>query len=335
MLCGRCLVASTELIRKLPNHAQLPSGYGCVAVEDVNDIDALAERLTAIAQDPEPAAAVGRRAREFALEIEQNIDFPQTLERILATATARGTVSNFLADADDDADAIDFDDQFYLTQLVAAALPQHVPEDAKEASIGLDVAQQILVTLEHAIAAGQTRLRPLATAVEIEIAVANAENALGDAADTDESDPLFRLHTQRWAVGEDDCAKLAPVRDSGLKIVEFNFDVAPYLAAPTIEDFPRSPPQRQSHIVVFARRNGKRRDPLLVDQATALILQLSDGRRTTLQIAQLANPGGRKSAIEQSQAWIVALFRRGLIGWRDPPSTRAAIQPLAKAKSRG
>src|SRR5262249_18500700 len=35
LLCGRCLVGSTEVIRKLPNYARLPHGYGCVAIEDV------------------------------------------------------------------------------------------------------------------------------------------------------------------------------------------------------------------------------------------------------------------------------------------------------------
>jgi len=45
LLCGKCLVASTEVLRKLPAYARLPHGYGCVAIPDVNDVDALSERL--------------------------------------------------------------------------------------------------------------------------------------------------------------------------------------------------------------------------------------------------------------------------------------------------
>ncbi|MFZ0839052.1 MAG: glycosyltransferase, partial [Xanthobacteraceae bacterium] len=35
LLCGKCLVGSTELIRKIPNHRCLPHRYGCVAIENV------------------------------------------------------------------------------------------------------------------------------------------------------------------------------------------------------------------------------------------------------------------------------------------------------------
>ena len=49
LLCGTCLVASTEVIRKLPAYGRLPHGYGCVAIEDVNDIIAdLEQALAAI-----------------------------------------------------------------------------------------------------------------------------------------------------------------------------------------------------------------------------------------------------------------------------------------------
>jgi glycosyltransferase involved in cell wall biosynthesis len=51
LLSGTCLVASTEMIRKLPARGRLPDGYGCVAIADVNDIDALAARLAAIVRD--------------------------------------------------------------------------------------------------------------------------------------------------------------------------------------------------------------------------------------------------------------------------------------------
>ena len=35
LLCGRCLLGSTEVIRKLPGHERLPDRYGCIAVKDV------------------------------------------------------------------------------------------------------------------------------------------------------------------------------------------------------------------------------------------------------------------------------------------------------------
>jgi glycosyltransferase involved in cell wall biosynthesis len=51
LTCGRCLVASTEVIRKLPDHLRLPDGYGCVAISDVCHDRA----------GPEPARVRGRK----------------------------------------------------------------------------------------------------------------------------------------------------------------------------------------------------------------------------------------------------------------------------------
>jgi hypothetical protein len=93
LLCGACLVGSTEIIRKLPGSGRLPDGYGCVAIEDVNDIAALSARLAAILKDPAPAAAVGARGRKFALDLQREVHFPQTLERVLAAAAARKPVT--------------------------------------------------------------------------------------------------------------------------------------------------------------------------------------------------------------------------------------------------
>ena len=76
LLCGTCLVGSTEVIRKLPAHGRLPHGYGCVAIEDVNDVDRLSDTLAAIVRHPAPAAAVGARGREFASELQQDVAFP-------------------------------------------------------------------------------------------------------------------------------------------------------------------------------------------------------------------------------------------------------------------
>jgi glycosyltransferase involved in cell wall biosynthesis len=89
LLCGACLVGSTEIIRKLPGSGRLPDGYGCVAIENVNDIAALSARLAAILKDPAPAAAVGARGRKFALDLQREVNFPQTLERVLAAAAER------------------------------------------------------------------------------------------------------------------------------------------------------------------------------------------------------------------------------------------------------
>src|SRR5207244_3862573 len=89
LLCGAILVGSTEVIQKLPGHGRLPHKYGCVAIENVNDIDRLSDRLAEIVRDPGPAVAMGARGRVFALELQREVPFPARLERILEEAAAQ------------------------------------------------------------------------------------------------------------------------------------------------------------------------------------------------------------------------------------------------------
>ena len=76
LLCGSCLVASTEVIRKLPQWERLPHGYGCVAIKDVNDVEELSGKLAAIVREPRLTAAVGARGRRFAQDCQEDAEFP-------------------------------------------------------------------------------------------------------------------------------------------------------------------------------------------------------------------------------------------------------------------
>jgi glycosyltransferase involved in cell wall biosynthesis len=125
LLCGACLVGSTEIIRKLPGSGRLPDGYGCVAIEDVNDIAALSARLAAILKDPAPAAVVGARGRKFALDLQREVGFPETLERVLAAAAGRKPVTRATQGPPDD--------QQHIGDASAAAIKVVIAAAEKEA----------------------------------------------------------------------------------------------------------------------------------------------------------------------------------------------------------
>jgi glycosyltransferase involved in cell wall biosynthesis len=90
LLCGTCLVGATEVIRKLPAYERLPHGYGCIAIEDVNDVEVLSKALAAIVRNPRAATAIGARGRAFALALQRDMMFPQNLERTLEAARRHG-----------------------------------------------------------------------------------------------------------------------------------------------------------------------------------------------------------------------------------------------------
>jgi glycosyltransferase involved in cell wall biosynthesis len=325
LLCGACLVGSTEVIRKLPQWDRLPHGYGCVAIEDVDDIEELTDKLAAIVRDPKPAAAVGARGCRFARDLARDVDFPHRLERILQAAAGRRPLPSMIPALAVPGAANADNGRFPLTQIAAAALADMAfadlggkagtgagPAQPKE-TIDLAKAQRLLAAIQRAIADGKMGLRSLAQAVQVEIAIAVAERECDESMDTAGADPLFRLSLRGWAMAESDLGGLVPIREPHLRVLQFDYDVSEFRHAKSVADFPRTASPRASAIVVFGRSGDARRDPLLIDGSTAGILELSDGTRTVAEIASQFDHLRSDAATEDELKWIENLFLCGLV----------------------
>jgi glycosyltransferase involved in cell wall biosynthesis len=326
LLSGTCLVSSTELIRKLRSFERLPHGYGCIAIEDVNEVDALSEALALIVRNPRAGMAIGIRGRRFALELQRDIPFPQTLESTLEAAAARQKIPHGARSITLNAATRAAESRFPLTQLVAAAIgepfgngDENEPSIPAQRAIDLLSAERVLDAVERRIADGRTDTETLAAAVRTEIAVAAAEDK-GEQTDLPvTSDPLFRLRSRQWAMADDGLAALAPVRDPHLRILEFDYDVADFLGARTTADLPAMTKPGPSYIVAFGSSGGGRREPLMVDGLTARILMLSDGRRSAAEIATELGRQSNYPVAPDNLEWIEHLFVCGLIWLRDRP----------------
>jgi glycosyltransferase involved in cell wall biosynthesis len=308
LLCGRCLIASTELLEKLPHHDRLPDGYGCVAVEDVNDVGELSRRLAAIVDDPEPTAAVGRRGYEFARLLQNDENFPQRLQQILSTAARRQKLRS--ADTRrqrDNSDSEDVD-PFALTRLCAGVLGH----SGRSGAINLSRARAILASIKGKVAKGQRTLRRLLPPIEIEIAVQAVSHSKALRGGESAASRVRQLNIRRWALGQNDFAKLRPVRGRGLALVSFDFDVRDYMAAKKTSDFPHAPSPRPTSILV-RRCVNRRCDLHVIDNRTARILQLSEGKLTSGQIAAKVVEGNSSSSIDKCLNWMENLLRHGLI----------------------
>lgn len=90
LACGKCLVASTEIARKLPFRDRVVNGYNIVAINDVDDVEELAGKLAAIAARPELAPEVGARGRRLLLDFQRGVPFPEAFEKIIEDAVAIG-----------------------------------------------------------------------------------------------------------------------------------------------------------------------------------------------------------------------------------------------------
>jgi glycosyltransferase involved in cell wall biosynthesis len=325
LLCGTCLVASAEVIRKLPGHEQLPHGYGCVIIEDVNDANVLSDRLAAIVQDREPAAALGARGRSFALELQRDVPFPRTLERILEVAAGPRAVRSPADMAAEPPAAQTRASQFPLTQLALTAIEEAGLNDSGTTGETLDLehARQVLATIEQrSMHDGTTELRRLAQAVRLEVAIAETE-AEAELRSSEDPDPLFRLRMRRWAMGNDDLAALVPVRDPSLRIIEFDYDISAFRGAQAVSELLDTLAPGPSYIVVFGRSMERQREPLLVDTITAQILRLSDGTRTVSDIIGALNLGSGPASENKNIDWFEKLFVQGLLWLQDTPVTNS------------
>jgi hypothetical protein len=314
LLCGSCLVASTELIHKLPGYSRLPDRYGCVAIENVFDVEVLSDRLAAIGEDPKPVAAVGARARLFARELQQDVRFPEQLEHILHSAASRDSIS---PPASKSLNVTSEGSRFMLTRLAASELGENGGSLKCTDPVDLQGARRILANLEHSILDGRVNLRAWVPAIEAEIAVAAAESDSADLA-MDRCDPLFRIRIRRWAIGDGDFAGLVPVCDPMARIVKFHYDVADFLGVRNAAQLPTSPTLRPSYIVAFVSSRGRLRSPLLVDDFTVKALELSDGSRTAAEIAkELACDCGGSGSMEDGLKRIEHLLISGLVWMHD------------------
>jgi glycosyltransferase involved in cell wall biosynthesis len=323
--CGACLVGSTEVIRKLPQCERLAHGYGCVAIEDVNNIDELTEKLGAIVRNPELVAVVGARGHQFASEVSAAGEFPRRLEFILCAASKRlgATILSSAPSERLEPEAT----RFPLTTMVAAAIAEVAPGFAADAAtakadVDLAMAQALLVRLRRAIAEGNPSLRPLAQAVEVEVGIAVAEGEGGDGGHHDSAapDPLFRLNSRHWALGEGEVSVLVPMKDSRLSILRFEFDVAEFRGVTSFADLPRVTNIGPSYLVACM---GAGREPVLVDELTARFLELSDGTKTVGEISQqLERKDSSSIGHDHHIPWAENLFRLGFISLRPAEQDR-------------
>jgi glycosyltransferase involved in cell wall biosynthesis len=296
LMCGACLVGSTEVIRKLPDYARVPDGYGCVAIEDVQDIEALSGKLAAIARDPEPIAAVCARGRAFACKAQADARDPDRLERLLKAATRRRVSTKRGCSAADATTEVE-DPRFPITQLAARVLKERSEsggpgeaQAAPSAPIDLPRARAVLAAAERGLTNGDSSLRSVASAIRLEIAITEVETATGAGNPAEDIDQLFRLRIRRWALADGDLAELVPVRDPQIRML--TTDVSELVDGQTApaRTIRRSRPR---HVVAFAQENGQRREPLFINDVTAQILELSDGTRTASEIASRIEAGNR------------------------------------------
>lgn len=293
LACGGCLVGSAEIVRKLPEAKLLAVRYNCVVVEDVEDTEALADRLAAILAAPEPAAEMGARGRAYVAAVQQDLDFPAAFERILDLVVSRRAGS---APAVAAANA---EGEVGLTQLALATLSE---------------AQQREL---FAGAATDAAVAGVREAIRFEAMLARAR-AAREAGRTGEgvADALFRLDAAPWGVVRDQIFDLRPRLLTQLAFERFACDVTAFLDAKSSGRFPASLPEARTVVATRAEPNRLGDGPFILDPLEDRLVALSDGETTVRDIVDtiLADPDFADRTPDAIVDTILHLFEIALLG---------------------
>ena len=216
-----------------------------------------------------------------------------------------------------------------VERLAAHALADRRGSDFAQAAqvedVNLSFARAILAEIEQAMVEGTDGLRPLAQAVELEIAIATAD------AGTSPPPPeeLARLKPRVSTLTDDDVAQFIAVRDPCLKVLRFDFDAGAFRNVASASDFPVTVAPRPSHLAVFCCDGN--RTPMLVDQYTARICELSDGSKTVRQIVRQLVRDFRDEQRLDHHAWVEELVVLGFLKLQHAPrragGARSPLQP--------
>ena len=310
LLCGSCLVASTEVIRSFPNGSAAPRVWLRRHQQR--------ERFEGMSQSLPPSCA-NRSLLPLSAHADMpshrivsgTLNFPEDWSKSCKLRPAKPPPITSRLATTEPAEI----DGFTLTRMAVVALrnSKHEPAlDIDNASNVTDLpsARKVLARLRKAISAGKENLLPFAQAVEVEIAITQAK--------TDEAvdgfpdvDPLFRVNMNEWALEDGKLGSLTPVRNGQFRILRFERDISDLLRVQSVSEFPSALGPGPSHVVVFGDTS---KEPLLVDRFTARILELSDGTRTGNEIiVQLGQEFGRQKSDDQL-AWVENLLLLGALG---------------------
>ena len=89
MLCGGCLIASAELIGKMPDSSRLVDRRNCMILDDARDVQSLEAGLAWVFENPALARHIGGEARRYAVDVTPAHGFARELAGVVAGIVAR------------------------------------------------------------------------------------------------------------------------------------------------------------------------------------------------------------------------------------------------------
>jgi glycosyltransferase involved in cell wall biosynthesis len=313
LACGKCLVASAEILQRQLFSERLIHGFNCLAARDVRNIDELASVLSAALELPERAEEIGRRGHQYSLETEPLRDFPRNYEILFSevieerNATSRPNPSNDRTT-----------DEFSWTRQVVDSLPDGKRDDvlqfAMQYGSGPAWALAVYARLLQLVEKDELGSGCLLEGVRLELQLSGVlTDERGSKTGSESS--LFRLEAEGDIILDRDLPSLYAEVAHGLKIETYNCDVGQLLDARNRGELPLWVSQRPSHAAILPNSEGSRSRVISLSPAMCYLLSLCDGTRSVAElVADIATGTPSSMGIDHkiSQA-IIDCFRLGLV----------------------
>jgi len=302
LVAGGCLIASFEMLDKLPGSHRLVDGYNCVGVENVFDVADLAHGIKRVLLAPDAARAVGLRGRAYATREQATMPFPDRLASILA-----GAVENQPQPRRPVRERRIATPQSAWSVRAAAAFGA-MPPDGK--AIDPDALCELL---KARFDEGDIKAGIYLDLVRIERALQSLQTPVRD----DETDNFSRAH-KRLANGKllSDAAEIGsmvPRQIEPVLIVALNFDGNALLAAMNETDLPALTASQPNAVAIMAGEGGALR-ALVLSNTTATALAYSDGTRSVRDIlAQMTDRHPSAPGPDATAELFLGLLENGLI----------------------
>ena len=284
MSTGGCLIGATEILNKHVHTRQLVSGVNCIAIRDVNNVEELSQALITVAKEPNKAAAIGNQARKYVERVDPGMEFAAQFEGLLERTLKTRPEPPMPGKA-----PVQVGGKPSLTQMALSLLDS----DTRAACLATVTEESetpkwvdaIQLSIQISSASTGEVSETVRKAIEIDSAIRSERDV--STAQTSESsegsDPLFRAGGD-WGLGAGDLLNLYPSLASGVRVLEFDVQVRPFIMAGQATDLPAQPEAGASHLVVLPI--GPDHNAVLpIDGQTAGFLQQCDGSEQARTIA--------------------------------------------------
>ena len=304
---GTTLIASTELLSKLPHAERLIHGYNCLAVEDAKSPAEIAGKIALLLSRPAAAEKIAARGSAY-LRLQQTSNDPEnSLEAMIERAALGRKLDRNLKTSDND-----------LAQMAVSALPARIKKNldhSAAAPLGTDPwIEEIIAGLDGLDAAQKMPLAVQISAVRLEALI--RISCCGAAKAPERPLPFLRLQTDQWSFGENGFEDLIPVPCGAIRIEYFPCDVNSLLSARASGRLPATVNLEPSAVALqSAPWKGSPR-LLVIPAIAAAVLERCDAR---LSVAEI------QAELKQDTAWeaidtgalreaVTELFETALVG---------------------